>query len=280
MKVNILIENTKGYSKDLICERGLSIYIEANDKRILFDTGRTGNFIKNANKMGINLQQIDAVILSHGHGDHGGGLLSFLQINDKAKVYCKRGVERDFYFRTMLFSKSVRINKMVFNKYLYRINYIDKFIEIMDNVYIITDIEKRYKIPKGNKYLFVRDGNKIIRDKFDHELIMVIKEKNELTIFTGCSHNGTANMIETVRKRFPNLKIKAIIGGFHLVRIPLIKFLNPSQEEIDVLIKKILDENIEKVYTGHCTGEKAFKKLESVLGNKISHIRTGMELNI
>lgn len=280
MKVIILIENTKDYSKDLICERGLAIYVETDDKRILFDTGRTGNFIINANKMGINLHQIDATILSHGHSDHGGGLLSFLQINDKAKVYAKRGVDRDYYFRTMLFSKSVRINKTVFNEYLDRINYIDVFTEIMDNVYIITDIEKRYETPKGNKYLFVRDRKEVVRDKFEHELIMVIREKDELTIFTGCSHNGTANMIETVRNRFPELKIKAIIGGFHLVRMPLIKSLSSSQKEIDILIKKILDENIEKVYTGHCTGEKAFKKLESALGSNVIYIRTGTELNI
>ena len=87
-------------------------------------------------------------------------------------------------------------------------------------------------------------------------------------------------MIETVQNRFPNLKIKAIIGGFHLVRMPLIKTLSASQNEIDTLVNKIVDENIEKVYTGHCTGEKAFKKLKKALGNKIIYIRTGTELNI
>lgn len=280
MKVVVLIENTKNGSKDLICEEGLSIYIETKDRRILFDTGRTGNFIVNAKRMGIELQQVDAVILSHGHHDHGGGLSSFFQINDRARTYAKRGVERDFYFRTMLFSNSIGINKTVFNEYSDRINYVDGFTEIMDNVYIISEIEKRYKTPEGNKYLFVKYGNEVTRDKFDHELIMVIREKDELTIFTGCSHNGTANIIETVRSRFPGGKIKAIVGGFHLVRIPLIKILGPSQEEINILIKKIRDENIERVYTGHCTGEKAFKKLKDILGSNISYISTGTELNI
>lgn len=280
MKVVVLIENTKNGSKDLICEEGLSIYIETKDRRILFDTGRTGNFIINAKRMGIELQQVDAVILSHGHHDHGGGLSSFFQINDRARTYAKRGVERDFYFRTMLFSNSIGINKTVFNEYSDRINYVDGFTEIMDNVYIISEIEKRYKTPEGNKYLFVKYGNEVTRDKFDHELIMVIREKDELTIFTGCSHNGTANIIETVRNRFPREKIKAIVGGFHLVRIPLIKILGPSQEEINILIKKIRDENIERVYTGHCTGEKAFKKLKDILGSNISYISTGTELNI
>ncbi|GFP76272.1 MBL fold metallo-hydrolase [Clostridium fungisolvens] len=280
MKISILIENTKNNTKDLICERGLSIYIETNGKRILFDTGKSGNFISNANNMGIDLKHIDAAILSHGHHDHGGGLLSFLQINNKSRVYAKRAVDRDFYFRTMLFSSSIGINKKMFNEYLDRINYIDEFTEIIDNVYIITDIEKRHKIPKGNKYLFVKDGDRLINDKFEHELIMVIREKDDLTIFTGCSHNGTVNMIDAVRNRFPDLKIKAIVGGFHLVRFPLVNSLTPSEEEINLLLKKIQEEDIKEVYTGHCTGEKAFKKLESALCSNVTYIRTGMEFNI
>lgn len=280
MKVITLMENTKESSRDLICEHGLSIYIEMKDKRILFDTGRSNKFIINADNLGINLEEIDAAILSHGHSDHGGGLMSFLNINHKAKVYAKKGVNQEYYFKTMLFRKNVSINKKVFNKYLHRINYIDKFTEIIDNVYIITDIEKPYEIPKGNKYLFAREGEKVIRDKFQHELIMVIREENELIVFTGCSHNGMANMIETVRNRFPNLKIKAVIGGFHLVKMPLIKSLCASQREINIIVKKIRDENIEKVYTCHCTGEKAFKKLENALGSDIVYIRTGTEINI
>ncbi|AVP54055.1 metal dependent hydrolase [Clostridium tetani] len=280
MKVITLIENTKGSSKDLICEHGLSIYIETNNKRILFDTGRTDSFIINANNLGINLEKIDAAVISHGHSDHGGGLLPFLDINHKAKVYAKKGVNQDYYFNTIITSKNVSINKEVFNKHSRRFNYVDEFTEIMDNVYIITDIEKPYEVPKGNKYLFAREGEKVVRDKFNHELIMVIRENDELIIFTGCSHNGTANMIETVRNRFPNLKIKALIGGFHLVKMPLIESLGASQEEIDIIVRKIKDENIEKVYTGHCTGEKAFKKLENALGSDIIYIRTGMEMNI
>lgn len=280
MRIVTLIENTKIDSKNLICEHGLSIYIETNNKRILFDTGRTDNFITNANNLGINLEEIDATIISHGHSDHGGGLLSFLDINNKAKVYAKKGIDQDYYFNTMVSSKNISINKEVFKKYSNRFNYIDEFTQIMDNVYIITDIEKPYEVPKGNKYLYERDGKKVVRDKFQHELIMVVKEMDELIIFTGCSHNGTANMIETVRNKFPNLKIKALIGGFHLVKLPLIKSLDVCQDDIDIIVKKIRSENIEKVYTGHCTGEKAFKKLQSDLGSHIMCIKTGTEINI
>lgn len=280
MKITTLIENIKDDSKDLINEKGLSLYIEKDNKRILFDTGRTNGFIYNAKKLGIDLEKVDAVILSHGHGDHSGGLIPFLEINSKAKVYMKIEASKDHYFHYMFFNKNVSVSKKLFQDYSNRIEYIRSFTEIMKDVYIITDINKHYKIPEGNKYLFSRDGSKLVRDKFQHELIMVIKQQEGICIFTGCSHNGTANMIETAISNFPSTNIKAVIGGFHLVRIPIIKSLTASKEEIDVLVKKIIDANIEKVYTGHCTGEKAYKKLRYILGDKIQYIKTGTELHI
>ncbi len=280
MKITTLIENIKDDSKDLINEKGLCLYIEKDNKRILFDTGRTNRFIYNAEKLGIDLEQVDAVILSHGHGDHAGGLIPFLKINGKAKVYMKMGASKDHYFHCMFFNKNVSVSKKLFEDYADRIEYVKNFTEIMKDIYIITDIHKYYKTPEGNKYLFVREGSKLVRDKFQHELIMVVKEQADICIFTGCSHNGTANMIETARSNFKGSNIKAVIGGFHLVKIPIIKSVTASKEQIDVLVKKIIDSNVGKVYTGHCTGEKAYKKLKKALGDKIQYIKTGAEFYI
>ena len=280
MNIITLIENTNNNSKHLINEHGLSLYIEKDSHHILFDTGKTGNFINNANKLGVDIKNIDVVVLSHGHYDHGGGLLSFFKENNKAKVYKKRRASGDYYFHYMLYNRIVNINKKVFSEYSNRINYIDNFTEILKNIYIITDINKIHAIPKGNKYLYTIEDQKLVRDKFEHELIMVIKECNGISIFTGCSHNGTANMIQTVRDAFSDINIKALIGGFHLIRIPILKSLSASQNEIDILTKKIIDENIEKIYTGHCTGEKAYKKLKDILGDKIEYLSTGTKIHI
>jgi 7,8-dihydropterin-6-yl-methyl-4-(beta-D-ribofuranosyl)aminobenzene 5'-phosphate synthase len=280
MKIVTLIENMKGDSKGLINEKGLCLYIEKHNKHILFDIGRTDNFISNAKKLGISLEDIDVVVISHGHGDHGGGLLPFLKINDKAKVYMKRRASEDYYFKAMFFNKSVRINKRVFEEYSSRINYIESFTEILKDIYIITDIEKNYDSPKGNKYLYIKEKNKLVKDKFEHELLLVIKEEDGICIFTGCSHSGAANMIQTARNTFCNIRIKAIIGGFHLLRMPIVNWISASQSEIDVITKKIIDEKIEKVYTGHCTGEKGYKKLKNVLGSRIEYISTGREIYV
>ncbi|NMM61335.1 MBL fold metallo-hydrolase [Clostridium sp. P21] len=280
MRIITLIENIKDDSNNLINEKGLCLYIEKDNKHILFDTGRTGNFIYNAKKLGINLENIDAVVLSHGHGDHGGGLIPFFKINSKAKVYMKIEASREFYFHYKLFNKNVSVSSKLFEEYSYRIQYMKNFTEVMKDIYIITDIHKHYEIPEGNKYLFVKKETKLIRDEFHHELIMVIKERDGICIFTGCSHNGTANMIKTAKDNFKDSNIKAVIGGFHLVKIPIIKSLTASRSQIDTLVNEIIASNVEKVYTGHCTGEKAYKKLKEVLGDKIQYIKTGTEIII
>ncbi|MGL5573401.1 MAG: MBL fold metallo-hydrolase, partial [Cetobacterium sp.] len=87
-----MVEN-KSLNKDLAKEHGLSLYIKTNGKKILFDVGESKKFWKNAEKIGINLEEIDYLVLSHGHKDHGGGLPYFLKKNKKAKIYCS-----EYYF--------------------------------------------------------------------------------------------------------------------------------------------------------------------------------------
>ena len=89
MKIVTLIENLVQQT-DYVAEHGLSLYIETGEHRLLFDTGLSGKFVDNASKMGIDLAQIDAVVISHGHYDHAGGLNAFFEINTKAKVYAQK----------------------------------------------------------------------------------------------------------------------------------------------------------------------------------------------
>ena len=89
MKIVTLIENLV-YKKELYAEHGLAFYIETENKKILFDTGQTGMFLQNAKTLGICIEDIDVLILSHGHYDHRGGLYPFLPENSKARVYAKK----------------------------------------------------------------------------------------------------------------------------------------------------------------------------------------------
>ena len=88
MRIVSLVENTS--SKGLPVEHGLSLYIETDRHRVLYDTGQTELFADNAEKLGVDLSSVDFCFLSHGHYDHSGGLKRFTALNGKAKIYMAR----------------------------------------------------------------------------------------------------------------------------------------------------------------------------------------------
>ena len=103
MKVKVLLENTKPENSNLCIEHGLSLLIEKDNKRVLFDTGGPkGCAIQNASILGEDLSKIDAVVLSHGHNDHTGGLLDFFKLNDNAPVYLKKECFKSFLLQKII----------------------------------------------------------------------------------------------------------------------------------------------------------------------------------
>ena len=96
MIVKCLMDN-EASSGEFLTEHGLSLYIETRDHKILFDTGASPAFAENAEKMGVDLAQVDIAVLSHGHYDHGGGLSKFLEINKKAKVFINENAFKNYY---------------------------------------------------------------------------------------------------------------------------------------------------------------------------------------
>lgn len=282
MKVTVLIEDTnRPRQGGLVAEHGLSFHIDWNGKNILFDTGPSEKFLQNADKLGINMLEIDTSILSHHHYDHGGGLDHFLKRNKRAQVFLASTELANCYSCSLGFKKRyVGVDRELLQIYDNRFEFIDEFREILPNVYLFPDIAEHYPLPKGDRYLFLKKGKDYLYDDFKHELIMVIKEEDGLVIFTGCSHSGILNMIKTVIDRFQGLSIKALIGGFHLVKRKIFKTMIDSQKEINTIAKEIQMYPIRKIYTGHCTTPKAFRLLKKSLNEKLNSFSTGSIIEI
>ncbi|MCK9150548.1 MBL fold metallo-hydrolase [Methanobacterium alcaliphilum] len=279
MKVTILIDDKKINQPDLVAEHGLSIHIEKNGRNILLDMGKSDLFMENASTLGISLEDVDVAVLSHGHYDHGGGLSAFFDKNKNAPLYLKKTAERKHFSKKSASDfKYVGLNKSFLENEPERIHFLSENTEI-NGLDIITNIKQKYPKPPGNKYLFEEINGEIINDDFNHELFLIVPELDGIHIFTGCCHNGLLNIVETAIDLYPEKKIKSIFGGFHMV-------IKSSDEEFalkeDLLNmgEKLMEYPIEKVYTCHCTGDKAYSLLKRIMGDKIDYCFTGTSIEL
>jgi 7,8-dihydropterin-6-yl-methyl-4-(beta-D-ribofuranosyl)aminobenzene 5'-phosphate synthase len=282
MKITTLIENSKiDEAHDLEEEHGVSLFIETEEHKLLFDTGKSDRFLKNARKLGIDIGEVDTVFISHGHYDHGGGIDYFLKENDHAKIYLKSDAFDEHYAKINVFArKYIGLDKKLLKNSRDRFIFADRSTSIGKSIFVLPDITEKYPRPSGNKMLCEKAGNKLIPDRFNHELILVVKEGSGLVAFTGCSHRGILNMIETVEKQFEGMKIKAVLGGFHLMN-PRKKRMSEKRETVMDIGKKLYEKrNLEMVYSGHCTGKEAYALLKEQMKDKLDFFATGRVIRI
>ncbi|MCG7588372.1 MBL fold metallo-hydrolase [Photobacterium sp. OFAV2-7] len=281
MKLTALVDNSRLESRpDLVVERGLSLHVETIDHKILFDAGGSKAFCDNATLLGIEIQDIDAAVISHRHHDHCNGVTHFLDGNSKAQVYLRECGEIDYSFKAFGLKLDIGIDKNLLAKAQGRAIFVNHTKEILPNIYVVTKISNKYAQPKGNKYLFTHSENGCKPDRFEHELLMIIKENDGLVVFTGCAHSGVLNMVDTAVELFPNTRIKAVVGGFHLVGLPMFNSIGGTKDEIKAIGRELESYPIDKLYTGHCTGKKAYGLLKSVLGDRLEHLPTGRSVII
>jgi 7,8-dihydropterin-6-yl-methyl-4-(beta-D-ribofuranosyl)aminobenzene 5'-phosphate synthase len=145
-------------------------------------------------------------------------------------------------------------------------------------VFMITEIGSAHRRPKGNRRLFVEREGCLVRDPFDHELLMAVCEDDGMVVFTGCSHSGVLNMIEAAERLLPEVPIKAVIGGFHLTGLPQLGTMAASRREVEEIGRQLLARSPHRVYTAHCTGDKGYQVLAGVMGEILEPFHTGSRI--
>jgi len=274
MKITTLIENHEDISTpSLKSEHGVSFYIDLGGHVYLSDLGQSGNFAENAEKLGVDLSRVEALAISHYHYDHGGGLARFITENDSAAIYLRRSLEADYLAIDSPDSiRFIGLDRSLLKQHEDRIIYLENNQEIAPGFHLLTDIPGNFPKPHGDERLKMRLEGVTRPDTFEHEMVSVLVEGQALVILTGCAHNGVLNMIAAAKNVFPDKKIKAVIGGFHL-----------SRENDDTVVevgRKLLDFDIPMVITGHCTGDHAIGILKEVLGGRLQILHTGLVMNL
>ena len=259
MKIIILTENCAG--SGFLAEHGLSYIIENEGEKILFDAGHSDVFLKNAQNLGIDIaKEIETVVLSHGHWDHGDGLR---YIADKTLIthptsFMKRFRKKDNSYIGLALNKSDIEQKF-------------KLVLKTEPYYISEKMIFLGQIPRLND--FESKTTSFIDDSGDPDFVMddsaiVVIQDYELIVITACSHSGICNIIDYATKVTNISKVKAVIGGFHLKQNDI-----QTQQTINFLKKN----SITKIYPSHCTQFPAQVAFYEEFNTE--QLKTGMILN-
>lgn len=282
MKITTLIENSQDDKKVLKNEHGLSVFIESSDGNILFDTGKSGDFIENAKKMNVDLTTVKTLILSHAHYDHCGGVRRLLEkYNIKPQIivgstffknsdryhYSDGNLKADFSGEAGYKYIGIDFTQDYLEEKNLDINYInDEMFKVNDEVYVFTNFKKIHNIEKENKNMLIKIGqDKYITDPFDDEISIGLKTKDGIVILLGCAHPGFLNIIDSI-KEVSGEKIIGVIGGTH--------FVEGDEERINKSADYLNTMNLQMIGLSHCTGENAVKVFNEKCKNTFSN-KTG-----
>lgn len=264
-RLTVIVDNIpKG---DMEGEWGLSIMVEHNGVKILADAGSSDLFLNNAEKLGLNIADVDYATLSHAHYDHANGMPVFFKENSEAKFYLRESAAENCYFKKFFISRYIGLPQGVTTEFVDRIEYVSGDYKLCEGVYLIphktAGLERIGK--KANMYQKTNMG--WVPDNFSHEQSLVLETEKGLVIINCCSHGGAVNIINEVRATFPGKHVHALIGGFHLA-------LTPSKE-VAAIAKELKSVGIDYICTGHCTKERAYGILKETLGDSLEQLHVG-----
>ncbi len=324
MKLHVLIDNLASQDNPALHhEHGLSLLLQAPEgKNILIDTGASGKFLENletlrqADSTLPSAEEIDAVIISHGHNDHTGGLRSFLEANTTAKVYLHSSIQGNLYFSCrnrgasttspgIMEARSIGMEQSLFAEYGHRFVQISQPLSLSGKITLIPTGESAgsQPMPLGNKYLYKND----FPDDFSHELAVYAEfAPEQYAVISPCSHRGILNILpigtsshgadsqktpirtsshgaDSQKTPIRTSSHGAIyfIGGLHYV-----DYLNAedAKKEATQIVQaaEYINEHYPnlKVFSGHCTGNDARQVLQNSLKGKYTHFSTGTVIGL
>lgn len=258
LRITTLVENSAGEHKALRTEHGISFYIEKDGHKILFDTGQSDALLHNAAQMGIDLCDLEFVVISHGHYDHSGGFRHIACLSNSFQLKIGQGFFREKYaFRKGAYDfLGNNFDESFLNRHGISYDFVSgPAEEILPGVFILSGFPRKHVDEKINPRFFLRADGTFEPDGFDDEILLALESSRGWVVLLGCSHPGMRNMLDVVRDRLEG-RICAVLGGTHLVE--------SKGAGLDRSLEYLNDSGIDIVGVSHCTGKEAMSRLQDM----------------
>ncbi len=275
-RLTILCENTAGMPFGVIGEHGFACFVETPDSNYLFDTGQGFGIVQNSLTLNKDLRSIQAVMISHGHYDHTGGLPAVLQLRGAVDVYGHPDIFTKRIWSSAEQSRFVGIP--------YRRAYLESLganfrldntmVTVGPGVFLTGEIPRLSIFEKGDASMtkILPDGSTIHPDPLKDDLSLIVDTPRGLILILGCAHAGMINIIEYTLAQTGRDRIHAIIGGTHLGF--------SSDEQFEETLKVIDRYQIERIGVSHCTGLSRAAMLHAHLGERFFFGSVGTTLEM
>lgn len=274
MHVHVLVDNNSLIDRYFLAEPGFSVLIEEGDCRILFDTGYSDIFIRNSQKMGLDLSHLDFLALSHSHMDHTWGLDPLVRYYAELNIAGISCSKPTLIAHSQTFVSVVDENLGELGSLMSKEKLAKHFqLELTDKPRWLTDrLVFLGQIPRKNAFeSILRFGKKEGSDEEDwviEDSALAYKSDNGLVIITGCSHAGICNIIEYAREVCDENRIHDVLGGLHLQK--------PSQQQMQGTLRYFKELNLKQIHACHCTDLESKIALSQVVD--IKEVGVGLSL--
>jgi 7,8-dihydropterin-6-yl-methyl-4-(beta-D-ribofuranosyl)aminobenzene 5'-phosphate synthase len=274
LRITVLADNYAAET-NLLAEHGLSMLIEADGYRILFDTGQGRVAKHNIDTLGLRLAGLDAVVLSHGHYDHTGGLPEVLREYSPAAVYLHpAAVKPKFAKRASGPHQSVGIpteSRKALDAFRGRLVWTRTVTEVIPGLWCTGEIPR---VP-GNAQAtsgFFRDADAHVPDSLPDDQALIAETTAGLAVIAGCAHSGLVNILDQACTLRGCEEAHALVGGFHLV--------HSSPDQLDATAAAIGRRNCRVLAPCHCTGLRAHAHLRTRFGTLVRDAGAGTQIHL
>lgn len=246
LQITVLMEND---SRATLCaEHGLSLYLRFGGVNVLLDAGQSGRFADNARQLNCPLEDVHMAVLSHGHYDHADGFPALFRLNPSVTVYARPAVLEPQHDAD---GRYIGLSDALLGGYAGRFDLSDEQRSVAPGLWLVPDAVR-------------------------HEQSLVAETAGGLVVMNSCCHAGADRIVADVLSRFPGRKVRALVGGLHLMGPGGVATLGMEPGAVRALARRLTQElGVEGIYTGHCTGAPGYALLEEESGGAVHPIHGG-----